>query len=31
MLVAYVSQHPEVDLDIIVPQEENMRRLLRSL
>lgn len=31
MLVAYVSQHPEVDLDIIVPQEENMRKLLRSL
>ena len=31
MLVAYVTQHPEVDLDIIVPQEENMRKLLRSL
>lgn len=31
MLVAYVSQHPEVDLDIIVPQEENMKKLLRSL
>ena len=27
-LLAYVKLHPEVDLDIIVPQEENIRRVL---
>lgn len=28
MLTAYVKAHPEVDLDIIVPQEENIRKIL---
>lgn len=31
MLEAYVSVHPEVDLDIIVPHRENMERLLKQL
>lgn len=30
MLTAYVAGHPEVEMDIIVPREENMERLLRS-
>ena len=28
MLTNYVKEHPEVDLDIIIPQEENIRRVL---
>ena len=28
MLVAYVQAHPEVDLDIIVPREENILKVL---
>ncbi|MBQ9943200.1 MAG: tyrosine-protein phosphatase [Clostridia bacterium] len=31
MLTAYVAGHPEVKMDIIVPREENMERLLHSL
>lgn len=30
-LEAYVALHPEVDMAIIVPQEENIRRLLAQL
>ena len=28
MLTAYVQQHPEVDMDVIIPHRENMRRFL---
>lgn len=28
MLMAYGQSHPEVDLDIIIPREENIRRVL---
>lgn len=28
MLTAYVKNHPEVDIDIIIPQEENIRKVL---
>ena len=31
MLTAHVQTHPEVDLDIIVPREENLTRLLANL
>lgn len=31
MLTAYVHEHPEVDLDIIVPQEENIQKILDVL
>lgn len=31
MLMEYVKVHPEVDIGIITPREENMRRLLRAL
>jgi hypothetical protein len=30
-LLAYVQLHPEVDLNIIVPHEENIRRVLALL
>lgn len=30
MLTAYAAEHPEVDLDIIVPRRENMERLLEQ-
>lgn len=30
MLTAYVKKHPEVDIEIIIPQEENIRNLLQS-
>lgn len=30
MLEAYVSVHPEVDIEIIIPRRENMERLLKS-
>lgn len=30
MLTAYAADHPEVDLDIIVPRRENMERLLEQ-
>lgn len=28
MLTTYVKNHPEVDIDIIIPQEENIRKVL---
>ena len=28
MLIMYVENHPEVDIDIIIPQEENIRKVL---
>lgn len=28
MLTSYVENHPEVDIDIIIPQEENIKRVL---
>lgn len=28
MLTAYVQEHPEVDLNVVIPQEENIRRVL---
>lgn len=28
MLTKYVKNHPEVDIDIIIPQEENIRKVL---
>ena len=28
MLTEYVKSHPEVDIDIIIPQEENIRKIL---
>jgi len=31
MLTAYVSVHPEVDIEIITPHRENMVRLLEQL
>lgn len=31
MLRAYVLSHPEVDIDIILPREENILRLLQAL
>lgn len=31
MLTAYVKDHPEVDIEIIIPHRENMERLLKQL
>ncbi|MDE6259728.1 MAG: tyrosine-protein phosphatase [Oscillospiraceae bacterium] len=31
MLMAYVSAHPEVDIEIIIPHRENMENLLKQL
>lgn len=31
MLTAYVKKHPEVDIEIIIPQEENIRNLLAKV
>lgn len=31
MLTAYVKDHPEVDIEIIIPQEENIRKLLSEV
>lgn len=31
MLTSYVKEHPEVDLDIIVPREENIKRVLQMV
>ena len=31
MLTAYVKDHPEVDIEIIIPQEENIRKLLAAI
>ena len=28
MLTSYVKDHPEVDINIIIPQEENIRKIL---
>ena len=28
MLTAYVKEHPEVDIDIIIPKEENIQKVL---
>lgn len=30
-LTAYVAEHPEVDINIIVPNEENIRKVLASI
>ena len=30
-LTAYVKEHPEVDIDIIVPREENIRKVLAEV
>jgi len=30
MLTTYVKNHPEVDIDIVIPQEENIRRVLEK-
>lgn len=30
MLTAYVKEHPEVDLEIIIPHRENMKKLLEA-
>ena len=29
MLTSYVKEHPEVDMDIIIPREENIQKVLR--
>lgn len=31
MLMTYVSVHPEVDMEIIIPRKENMEQLLKQL
>ena len=31
MLTAYVKNHPEVDIDIIIPQEDNIRQVLSKI
>ena len=31
MLLAYVSAHPEVDIEIIIPHRENMEQLLKHI
>lgn len=31
MLTAYVSLHPEVDIEIIIPHRENMEQVLKHL
>lgn len=31
MLTAYVTEHPEVDIEIIIPHRENMEQLLKRL
>lgn len=31
MLTTYVKNHPEVDIDIIIPQEENIRKVLSQM
>lgn len=31
MLTKYADEHPEVDIDIIIPHRENMRRFLKQL
>lgn len=31
MLTAHVQAHPEVDIEIIIPHEENIKRLLRQI
>lgn len=31
MLTAYVSAHPEVDIEIIIPHRENMEQLLKHI
>ena len=31
MLTAYVKDHPEVDIDIIIPQEENITKILAQI
>lgn len=30
MLIAYVKEHPEVDIEIIIPHRENMKKLLKE-
>ena len=31
MLTAYVKEHPEVDINIIIPHKENISRILEQL
>ena len=31
MLTAYVKEHPEVDIEIIIPHADNMSRLLKQI
>ena len=31
MLTAYVKEHPEVDIEIIIPHVDNMSRLLKQI
>lgn len=31
MLTSYVKNHPEVDIDIIIPQEDNIRQVLSKI
>ena len=31
MLTAYVKDHPEVDIDIIIPHEENIKKILKQI
>ena len=31
MLTAYVSEHPEVDIEIIIPHEENIKKVLKHV
>jgi len=30
-LIAYVKEHPEIDINIIIPNEENIKKVLESL
>ena len=30
-LTAYVNEHPEIDINIIIPNEENIKKVLESL
>lgn len=31
MLTTYVKEHPEVDINIIIPQEENITKILEQI
>ena len=30
-LTEYVKEHPEVDIEIIIPKEDNIKKVLRAL